>query len=263
MFGFWPIYKRELKTYLQSPSTWVLLALVAFVSGIAFYANMREFSQYSAQINQMSMYGQQAQAPNITQFVVVGVFQWTSMMIMFTMPMLAMRLVAEEKSRGTFELMVTCPISDWAILLGKYFALLTIGVIIIGMSGLYPMMVAWLGRLNSVSPEWPIVASCWIGLMLIFATYAAFGLMASSFTENQVIAAVITLIGIIAWFMIGAISFENEKLQMIMLELSASRHIENFNRGMLSLKDFAFYLLFSFFFLFVASKTLDARRWRV
>jgi ABC-2 type transport system permease protein len=265
MFGFWPIYKRELKTYFQSPSTYVVTALWFFIVGIIFWAIMLDFVRMSDQASQMGMFGQQQQAPNVTQFVIQGIFQVMTSLILFTIPLLSMRLMAEEKGRGTFELLVTCPISDWSILLGKYLALLTVGLVIVLISAVFPVLVWLFGRKDQAAPDWPIVYSCWIGMFLIFAAYAAFGVMASSFTENQVIAAVITLIGIILWNVMHSFVPPNEypRLQSVLMELSASRHTENFNKGVLMLKDFAFYFLSSFLFLFVASKTLDARRWRV
>lgn len=264
MLNFWPVYKRELKTYFQSPSTYVVIALFFLVVGMIFQDMMYVFSKMSAQASQMGMFGQQSQAPNVTEAIIRSLFQIMTSLILFTIPMLAMRLVAEEKGRGTFELLVTCPISDWAILLGKYLALVTVGLAIVVLSGVFPLIVWWAGRANQVAPEWPIVASCWIGLLLIFAAYAAFGVMASSFTENQITAAVITLIGLILWNVIGAFQLESyPQVREVLQEFAAARHTENFIKGVLMLKDFAFYILSSFLFLFIASKTLDARRWRV
>jgi ABC-2 type transport system permease protein len=172
--------------------------------------------------------------------------------------------VAEEKSRGTFELVVTCPVGDWSILMGKYLALLTVGLAIVVLSGAYPLITWAAGRSNGSFPELPIVVSCWTGLFLIFASYAAFGLMASAFTENQISAGVITLIGLILWNLLGVWQMDNHPgLRAILQEMTASEHTENFINGVLLLKDFAFYILSSFTFLFIASKTLDARRWRI
>lgn len=264
MSGFWPVYKRELKTYLQSPSTYVVLALLFLIVGAIFQDLLARFSAMSMQAQLQMMGMSQQQAPNATEMLVRPVFQIMSSLILFTIPLLAMRLVADEKSRGTFELLVTCPISDWAILLGKYFALVTVGFAIVLLSAVYPLIVAWLGKSNQAYVEWPIVLSCWIGLLLIFASYAAFGLMASSFTENQITAGVITLIGLILWNVLGAFGLESlPRVREVMQEATASGHTENFINGVLMLKDFVFYILTSFLFLFIASKTLDARRWRI
>jgi ABC-2 type transport system permease protein len=264
MFGFWPIYKRELKTYLQSPSTYVVLALLFVFVGLDFKTAMSMFSQYCQQADQMSaMYGMQRETPNVTQFVVRNTFSLLNMLVLFIVPLLSMRLVSEEKSRGTFELLVTCPISDWAIVIGKYLALFTLGLGIIALSGIYPVIVWWVGNANHVGPEWPIVFSCWLGLILIFASYSAFGVMASAMTENQITSGIITLIGLLLWFVVGVLPIENQTLQAIVKEVAISPHVENFVKGVLQLKDLVFYILTSFLFLFIATKTLDARRWRL
>ncbi len=264
MSGFFSIYKREVKTFFQSSSTYVVLGLFFFICGVIYFLTMQEFSALSMASGQQMTFGRQQPAPNVTEHVVRGMFMLLTSIIMFTIPLLTMRLIAEEKSKGTFELLVTCPISDWSILLGKYFALVTVGFVIVLISGAYPLITWWMGRANQSAPEWPIVISCWIGLLLIFATYAAFGLMASSFTENQIAAAVITLIGLILWQIMGYFPLESmPQVRAVIQELSASQHTENFIKGVLMLKDFAFYLLSSFLFLFIASKTLDARRWRI
>lgn len=263
MFGFLPIYKREVKTYFQSPSTYVVLALFFLIVGMIFQDMMFVFSSQSA-ASGPGVFGQTQSAPNVTQDIIRPLFQILTSLILFTIPMLAMRLVAEEKSQGTFELIVTCPIGDWSILLGKYFALLTVGLAIMAISGFYPLVVAIAGKANGSYPELPIVISCWTGLFLIFASYAAFGVMASSFSDNQITAAVITLIGLILWNVLGAFQVGNYPVVRDALqEFAVANHTQNFINGALMLKDFAFYILASFLFLFIASKTLDARRWRI
>ena len=264
MLRFLPIYKRELKTYFQSPSTYVVLALFFLIVGMIFQDMMFVFSSQSAEAGQGGIFGQSQQAPNVTEALIRPLFQILTSLVLFTIPMLAMRLVAEEKSKGTFELIVTCPIGDWSILLGKYFALLTVGLVILVISGFYPLVVVIAGKANQSYPELPIILSCWLGLFLIFAAYSAFGVMASSFTDNQITAAVITLIGLILWNVLGAFQVDNYPvLRDALREFTAANHTENFINGALMLKDFAFYILASFLFLFIASTTLDARRWRI
>jgi len=262
--SFMPIYKREVRAYFYSTSTYVVLALFFLIIGMIFQDLMGLFSQMSLRAGQPSMFGQTQQAPNATDVIIRQIFQVMISLILFTIPLFSMRLVAEEKNRGTFELLVTCPIGDWAILMGKYLALVTVGLVTVVLSGVFPLIVWWAGRSSGSAPEWPIVISCWIGLLLIFAAYGAFGLMASSFTDNQITAAVITLIGLILWNVLGAFQMESyPQLREILSEFTASQHTENFVRGVLLLKDFAFYFLAAFLFLFIASKTLDARRWRI
>jgi ABC-2 type transport system permease protein len=264
MLDFFPIYKREVKLYFQSASTYVILALFFLIIGLIYHQLMLFFSQVSLQSMTGGYLGQQSQAPNVTESIIRQIFNLMVSLVMFTVPILSMRLLAEEKNKGTFELLVSCPIGDWSILLGKYFALVTIGLVIAAISGVYPFLAWWAGRANGSSPEWPVVASCAIGLVMIFAAYAAFGIMASAFTDNQMTAAIITLIGLILWQIVGSFDVGNLPfVRQIVTELSAYEHSTNFINGVLTLKDFAYYVLASFVFLFVASKALDARRWRI
>lgn len=261
----WAIYKRELKTYFQSPSTYIVIALIFLLMGILFQNIMIGFSRVSMEASSpmAQMYGR-AQMPNVTEQVIRFIFGVMFSLILFSIPLLSMRLLAEEKSRGTLEMIVTCPVSDWALIMGKYLALVSVGAFMIVLSAIFPLIVWFLGRSNGSTPEWPIVASLWIGLILIFATYSALGLMASSMTENQMAAGVVTLIGLLLWNMLADMGPDQfPRLAEAMKELSASSHSDNFLIGVLSLKDFVFYILSSFLFLFIASKTLDARRWRV
>lgn len=262
----WAIYKRELKTYFQSPSTYIVIALIFLLMGVIFQNIMIGFSRASEQASNpmMQMYGQQIPMPNVTDQVIRAVFFVMFSLILFSIPMLSMRLLAEEKSRGTLEMIVTCPVSDWALIMGKYLALVSVGVFMILLSAIFPLIVWFLGSPNGSTPEWPVVISLWTGLFLIFAAYGAFGLMASSMTENQMAAGVVTLIGLLMWNMMGDFSIEQfPQVSTVFKELATSSHSENFLIGVLSLKDFVFYILSSFLFLFIASKTLDARRWRV
>lgn len=260
----WAIYKRELKTYFQSPSTYIVIALIFLLLGVLFQNIMLGFSRLSEEASSpmAQMYGRQM--PNVTEQVIRFIFGIMFSLILFSVPLLSMRLLAEEKSCGTLEMIVTCPVGDWALIMGKYLALVSVGVFMIGLSAIFPLIVWFLGRPTGSSPEWPIVASLWTGLILIFATYSAFGLMASSMTENQMAAGVLTLIGLFLWNLLADMGPEQfPQLADAMKEIAASSHSDNFMIGVLSLKDFVFYILSSFLFLFIASKTLDARRWRV
>ncbi|MBI1784650.1 ABC transporter permease subunit [Candidatus Sumerlaeota bacterium] len=259
MFDFWPIYKREVRGFLHSFPTYIALGLLFLVAGAIYHDVMVIFVNESgaAATNPAN------EAPNITVSVIQQIFQLLSAMILFTIPILSMRLIASERSSGTFEVLVTCPIGDWSILLGKYFALLTIGAMMVVFSSIYPATTYYFGRSHGAIPEWPVVVACHLGLFMIFATYAAFGLMASSFTSSQVTASIITLIGLLIWNLIAEFPTGNPAVQRVINELSAARHTENFMGGFLTLRDIAFYALASFFCLFVASRMLEARRWKI
>ncbi len=259
MPGFFPVYKRELRAFFQSSSAYVALGLLFLIAGAVYHDLLVLFVNDSgaAAVNPAE------EVPNITVSVVQQLFQFLCGIIMFSVPILSMRLIASERSSGTFELLVSCPISDWSILIGKYLALVTVGALIVALSSLYPLTTWYLGRGAGISPEWPVVIACAAGLLMIFCAYAAFGLMASALTDNQVTAAILTLVGLLFWNMLAEIPTGVPEIQHVLDELSASRHTENFTSGLITFRDFTFYSLASFFCLFIAARTLEARKWKV
>lgn len=263
MRGCGAIYRRELAAFFQSASTYIVLGLLFLAVGIFYHQIMVEFTNDSAMAKAGGPFGSSPDPPNISVEVIETLFRSISAMILFTIPILTMRLLAEERSSGTFELLVTCPVSDWSILLGKFGALLTVGLAIVGLSGIYPLTTWYFGRGHGVAPDWPIVATCAAQLFLMFATYGAFGLMASSLTQSQIVASVITLVGLLLWNVAGSITFTDPLLHVIVKEFSPMNHTENFIAGLFTAKDLAYYAMASFVFLFIAARTLESRRWRI
>jgi ABC-2 type transport system permease protein len=261
--GWASIYKRELTTYAQSTSTYIVLGLLFFAVGLFYHQIMVEFSNQSAMAQAGGPFGSTPDPPNISVAVIEATYRSISAMILFTIPILTMRLIAEERSSGTFELLVTCPVADWGILLGKYLALLTLGGLIVLLSSVYPLTTAYFGRGHGVALEWPIVIACYLQLFLIFGVYAAFGLMASSLTQSQIVASVITFVGLLIWNVIGGITFTNPLYHAIVQEFSPINHTENFIEGLLTAKDIVYYGLASFVCLFIAARMLESRRWRI
>lgn len=263
MLQFLPVYKRELKAYFQSASTYVILALYFLFFGLAYHDLMVQLSQLSLNARGGGLLGQSYVIPNINDAIVRTLFRLMISLVMFTIPILSMRLIAEEKNKGTFELLVSSPIGDWSILLGKYFALVTVGLVMTLLSSIYPLLTEWVAP-DPSGLEWPVIMTCGIGLLLMFAAFAAFGVMASAFTAHQMTAAIVTMIGLILWQIGGElVTVDIPWLREVARDLSAFNHTENFINGVLSFRDLAYFFLMSFLFLFIASKTLDARRWRI
>lgn len=261
--GAGAIYRRELLVYFRSASTYVVLGLLFLIVGIIYHQLMVQFTEDSAMAAAGGPFMSSEDPPNITVAVIEEVFRIIAGMMIFTLPVLSMRLLAAEKSSGTFEVLVTCPVSDWAVLLGKYAALVTVGLAIVALSSVYPLCTYLFGWGHGALPELRVVISCAVLLVLLFATYGAFGLMASALTESQVIASIVTLVGLLVWNIVGSIEFDNPALLEFAKAVSPLGHSENFLQGLLSSADLAFYFLVSFCCLFVAARILEARRWRI
>lgn len=258
--GLAPIYKREVRSHLRSAGTYVALGLLLLVAG-AIYHDL--LALFVAETADMAKSIAAPEPPNINKAVIEQTFSFLTMVLIFIVPILSMRSIAAEKSSGTFEVLASCPVGDWGILLGKYFALLTLGVAVVGFSAAYPAATYWLGQSQGAAPEMSRVVGGLLGLFLIYSAYAAFGVMASSFTKSQPTAAIIAMIGLLVWNLSAEFPTGLPALQAALTELSAARHAESLLAGLVTLRDIAFYALASFACLFIASRMLESRRWRI
>jgi len=256
--SFVPIYKRELRAYFQNPGVYVTLAIFLCLSGLLVYGSVAEFARFSMEQRLRYQYG--IPSLNYTEWVVssaIGLISFLS--IILVIPMLTMRLLAEEKKSGTFELLATCPISDWGLVLGKYFAAMSVIVIFLAITTVFPLVLSRLG-----TTEWPVVASGYGGLILVGLACTAFGVFASALTENQFVAGAVTIVGLLGFYLIDILGVGGMNLLgRILNSLSIRGHMENLIRGRILSEDIAYFLLFAVGFLFLANYVLESRRWRV
>jgi len=257
-----PIFKRELKTYFQSPSLYVVAGLFFLLVGYFFNQFILAFSQASQNPYQRYTYG--FETLNITYDILNSLFGLINFLMLFIIPIFTMRLIAEEKKTGTFELITTCPISDAGLVLGKFFAAFAIigGMIIICL--IYPLIMNKL----TVTPgmlEWKVVSSCFLGLFLMSAAYISFGLFASSVTENQIISAIISYTGLLLLFLIGNLSSVNPNTLWAKISESLSIHLHSvqLTRGVIRGIDIIYFIALILSFLFLSTSILESRRWRV
>jgi ABC-2 type transport system permease protein len=255
--SFVPVYRRELRAYFQNPGVYVTLAVFLGLTGLLIYVTIQDFARICMNPQMRYRYG--LSSLNYTEYVIANTFGMIGFLFLFVIPLLTMRLFAEEKRSGTFELLATCPITDWGLVLGKYLAALSVIIAFLIVSVVFPITFSRIGQ-----TEWPIVASGYLALMLLGVAYAAFGAFASTLTENQIIAAVVTFFGLLAFWLadifgIGSMGL----LSRILNAVSIREHMENLIRGRILTEDIAYFILFSAGFLFLANHVLESRRWRV
>jgi len=255
--SFIPIYRRELRAYFQNPGVYVTLAIFLGLSGLLLYQTIQDFARICMNPQMRFRYG--LSSLNYTEWVITNTFGLLGFLFLFVIPLLTMRLFAEEKKSGTFELLATCPITDWGLVLGKYLAAVSVIVAFLIVSLAFPITFSRIGQ-----TEWPIVASGYLALLLLGLAYAAFGAFASTLTENQIIAAVVTFFGLLAFYLadifgIGSMGL----LSRVLSAISIREHMENLVKGRVLTEDIAYFLLFSAGFLFLANCVLESRRWRV
>ena len=189
----------------------------------------------------------------VTQFFGVMDFIW-----LLIVPMLTMRLMAEEKKNGTIELLMTSPITTPQILLGKFFACFTLYLIIVAFTLVYFIILQLYGE-----PDWGPIATAYLGYMLLGGTFISIGLLASSLTENQVVAVLVSFgILLLLWLIDWSAAFAGPVAAKLLQYVSIIQHLKDFQRGVIDSKDVVFYLSLIFFCLFVTTRIVESRRWR-
>jgi ABC-2 type transport system permease protein len=245
---------KELRSYFASPMGYILIGLFALLFGAFFRVYLTGFAERS---QQMAM-GGGGGSINVNEWMIRGVLHNVAIIILFIMPMVTMRTYAEEKRSGTMELLLTSPITDLQIILGKF----------LGAMGLFVAMllvtaidIAILFRIGN--PEWKPVLAGYLGLLLLGGCFLAVGLLISSLTKNQIVAGVMTfavflLLWIINWFAdsVGPTG------RTIVSFLSITEHLDDFTKGIIDTKHIVYYLSFITFGLFLTAKSVDSERWR-
>jgi ABC-2 type transport system permease protein len=229
--------------------------------GFFFERSFSFYLDYSMRTAQQAMeMGGGGPKMSLNEMLIRPVLQNMGVVGLFILPMLTMRLLAEEKRQGTIELLATSPLTDWEIVLGKF----------LGAAGLYALMIL-AGLLNVLllylyspsKPEWKPILTGALALFLVGAAFIALGLLLSSLTRNQIIAGVLgfcmTLVfWILAWYDDPT---GGPGLKLITY-LGITNHMEELMKGVVDTKDLVFYLSFIGFGLFATQQSLESQRWR-
>ncbi|MFH1624098.1 MAG: ABC transporter permease [Pseudomonadota bacterium] len=255
MVNFFAILKKELRSYFTSPIAYMVITVFSVISGYFFYSLFALFGVMSVQ-SMNNPYMQSAL--NITEEVVGPVFSTVSILTLFMTPFLTMRLFTEEKKSGTIELLMTYPIRDIEIIMGKFGACFITFLAMLVPTIFYQVILFILGN-----PELGPVLSGYIGIILLGASFISLGILISTTTENQIIAAVVTFGALLLfWIIQWGASFTGPVFAKVLIQLSIIEHYQEFARGVIDTNDVMFYALFSFFFLFLTMRSLESKKWR-
>jgi ABC-2 type transport system permease protein len=255
MSNIWAIAKREIRAYFNSPIAYAVIAVFLLLVGFFFYSLIWYFNAQAMQMAQNPYYAQQV---NINQMVFSPLFHNMSIILLLVLPLLTMRLLAEEKKIGTEELLFTSPVSVNQIVLGKYFASLVVLAAMLGLTALPSLLTFVYGN-----PEVVPWLNGYLGLFLLGGSFIAVGIFFSSLTENQIVAATLTFGALLLfWVLNWAGSSAGPKWQGILNYVSFFQHFDDMTRGILDTKDVVYYLSFSFFGLFLTHSVIQSRRWR-
>jgi len=226
---------REFKSYLASPMGYVVTGIFLALTGFVFSMSPATYFETS-----------------IRGFVEVG-----SVLLLLLASVLAMRLLAEERKMGTAELLLTAPVRDSEVVVGKFLGSLGMLAAMLALTFYYPVLLMWFG-----DPDMGPIATSYLGLFLLGCASLAVGLFASSLTSNQIVAAVVAG-GILfaLWFVGWAADFVPEAVGEVIGYLSLSYYFSDFTRGVIDTRAVVYYLSIMVLFLFLTVRSLENSRW--
>jgi ABC-2 type transport system permease protein len=237
---------RELRSLFAMPSTWFILAVLQFIFAWFFLARLEAFLEVQPQLAQL------ANPPGVTSTVAAPMFNTVALLLMMLVPMLTMRLIAEERRNQTFTLLLSAPLSGLHIVLGKFVGLLAFLVVLMSSVVLMLYSLAF-----GTALDHGLLLSNILGLFLLTASYVALGLYISALTTQPVIAAIGTLAVLVGlWLADISATAEDSPWHSI----SPLNHFQNFNNGLLDSSDAAFFVIFTAAFLLLAMKRLHNNR---
>ena len=255
MRSAWIIAKRDLGSFFNSPIFYVVTTVFLIIYSFIFFNILNFFSFQSFQARQLQAMGMNL---NLNEMVIEPSLQNMSVILLMIIPIITMRSFADEKKMKTFRLLLSSPVHLREIILGKFLACMIVVGVMISISS---YSVGFLFLLGEPEPG-PIVTG-YLGILLMAGCFVSVGIFASSLTDNQIIAAVLTFgfslfMWIIGWSAQAAGSTTGQVLQY----LSIVDHLERFLKGLVNTSDLVYYLSFILFNLFLCHRVLDSNRWR-
>ena len=249
------IARRELGSYFASPLFYVIATVFLGIQSFMSYNILCFFSYQSfqeAQIQQMGL------TLNVNEMVIEPSLINMGVILLLMSPLITMRSFSEEMRQKTFPLLLASPVHLWEIVAGKFIACLGVLSVLVLASSYFVGFILAVG-----SPEIGPILTGYLGVLLMTGCYVAIGVFASSLTDNQLVAAVITFGFVFLMWIIGwAAQSAGETAGEILDYLSLVNHLQNFTQGMIDTSDLTYYLSFIAFFLFLTYRVLESRRWR-
>ena len=254
MRTIWIICQKELRSYFASPIAYLLLTMFALIFGFFFWNAVGYFNLMGLE----SQMRGQSFPMNINEQVIRPLLSNVSVIGLFFIPMITMRLFAEEKRTGTIELLVTSPIRDIETILGKWLAAMMMYLCMLAFTALN---FAFLFRFGN--PDWKPLAIGYLGLILQAGGLLAIGTFISTLTRNQIIAGAATFGAcLLLWVFSWVAGYETATWAKVMSYMSVTDHFESFAKGVLDSKDLVFFVSLIFFGLFLTSRSMESLRWR-
>ena len=226
---------RQFRSYFNGPVAYIVICIVMLTLGFFFW-------------NTFFLYGRASTRE---------MFRWLGLIFVFALPALTMGLLAEEKRTGTIELLITMPVTEAQVILGKFLGVVGLYAVLLALTVAYPISVSTLGNL-----DWGPVWSGYLGLFLQGSALLSIGLMASSWTSNQLIALFVALtLSVFFWVLDKFLALLPTNAASALEWLSFDYHFQSMTRGVVDLRDVLFFFSMTVFALALAFRALESRRW--
>jgi ABC-2 type transport system permease protein len=231
------ISRREIRSYFNSPVAYIVVSAFVIIAGGLFFF-LRLFVSQEASLR--------------------GFFDTMPLLFVFLAPAITMRLLADEKSSGTLELLITMPVRDWEVVVGKFLAALALLATTLALTLVFAITVRGLGPLD----RGPTIGG-YLGLLLMGGAYLSIGVMCSAFTRNSIVAFIVAWLISFLLFIVGQVTqYFPGPLQGLAMFLGIGNHFENISRGIIDTRDLIYYFSVMGVCLLVATLSLESRRWR-
>jgi gliding motility-associated transport system permease protein len=249
------IAHKELKSYFSTPIAYIVIGLFALLFGYFFYAMLVIFNQQSAQFG-----GLEGGAVDINQQLIRPLFLNASVILLFVLPLITMRTYSEEKRSGTIELLLTSPVTDLEIIVGKFLGAMTLYAAMLAITVIHMLL---LFTYANPKPEWTVPVIGYVGLLLMGGCFISVGLLISSLTKNQIVSGMVTFaVFLLLWVINWIASFTGPTTQSVLNYLSITDHFDDFTRGILDTKHLIYYFSVMSFGLFLTARSVDTERWK-
>jgi len=247
------IAQRELRHYFTTPTGWLALCAFLVVTGFFFVLEVRWFALESMD----TAYNPYREPLDLGAHLLAPFYGEISLIMLMICPALSMRLFAEDRRQRSFELLLTSPVSTTEIVLGKYLGGMSFAGLMVLATGHYALLLIWVG-----APDLGVLAGAYLNMLLLTGAFMAVGLLTSAMTENQVVALVLALVGLLLFWALAAVGMMGSGPWTEALSAaSLFTHAEPLGRGVLRLQDLAYYGSFIGFFLFATHQRVESMRW--
>ena len=228
---------KEIQIYFGGPTAYIVGLIFLALTGVSFVRSL----------------GVAFPEASLSTF-----FQWTPVMLILMAPALTMRLLAEEQKLGTLELLLTSPVRDWEVVLGKYLASLMFLLATLFLTLYYTILLAVFA-----SPDPGPIYAGYLGLVLVAAVALSVGMLTTTLTSNQIVAAIVAMGVLLAMYFVDVASGVAGGLGSTLInEIGLNSHFEDFAKGVIDTKHIVYFISLTTFFLFLTIRALESRRWR-